>query len=126
MPSGTKPSGIGSGSMSPSENFIDPEDIPFGECRVSENSGKPRKRPIYALVWTHRRHRVYKTKARAQVKLKAWKRWYERQGWKVNSHATGYFAVSPDATLQGAAAKSTERHAISLHEYDRDTHERLK
>jgi len=48
--------------------------------------------------------------------LRAWKKWYERQGWKVTNHGTGYFATSP----QG------ERHSISLHEYDPESKERLK
>ena len=91
-----------------SQSWIDPEDIPFGD--------KPKRvKKTYALVWTWRAHRVYKTKGKAQAKLKVWKKWYERQGWKVHSHATGYFAAN----------KEGDRHAISLHEYDRETRERL-
>ena len=88
--------------------FLDPEDIPFGPPAK-------KKRPVYALCWTWRHHRVYKTKAQAQRKLRVWKRWYERQGWKVTNHPEGYFA-----------AKGSERHSISLHEYDKETRERLK
>lgn len=120
--------------------YTEPEDIPFGDAKFfatktlqqierqstqnEANLGpvsnidkgyKPRKRSIYALCWTWQKSRVYKTKAKAEVKKRAWKRWYERNGWKVTSHQTGYFAT-----------KGKEQHSISLHEYDRDTKERLK
>ena len=91
--------------------YIDADDIPFGEPVKTK-----RKRPIYELAWTWRKHRIYKTKAQAQVKLRVWKKWYERQGWKVYKVGEGYFANGPNG----------ERHAASIHEYDRDTKERVK
>jgi hypothetical protein len=93
--------------------YTEPDDIPFGDVEPSRG---PRKRPTYALVWTWRRRKVTKTKAAATSKMRTWKRWYERQGWKVTNHAEGYFARHP----------SGELHAITLHEYDAKTGERLK
>ena len=99
--------------------YLDPEDVPFGEGTESSSrlsSGKTtKKRPIYAVVWTPSKSRQVKTKALGTRKMRAWKRWYERQGWKVVNHATGYFARSP----------AGEMHAILLHEYDKETRERL-
>lgn len=99
--------------------YLSPEDIPFGTGEESPSrplSGKTtKKRPIYAVVWTWNQGRQVRTKALGTRKMRAWKRWYERQGWKVVNHASGYFARSPAGEL----------HAILLHEYDRDTHERL-
>lgn len=113
----------------PSPVYTKPEDIEFGdialavEAQHKTRSKKPRgdqtsrrsPRPIYALVWTWKAHKVCKTKARATRSMKAWKRWYERQGWKVVKLANGYLAV-----------KAGERHeVIALHEYDAATHQRL-
>jgi hypothetical protein len=89
--------------------YTDPEDIEFG-------GDKPkRKRPVYAVTWTWRQSRIHKTKRRCEQRLKVWKRWYERQGWKVYRLGSGYWAISP----------AGEKHAISLHEYDAASHKRL-
>jgi len=89
--------------------YTDPEDIEFG-------SESPKRRPkVYAVAWTWRQSRVHKTKKRCEQRLKVWKRWYERQGWKVYRMGSGFLAECPDG----------ERHAITLHEYDRETKERL-
>lgn len=89
--------------------FTDPEDLEFGDKR------KSRKRPIYALVTTWRQWCRVPTKREGEFWTKVWKAWYERQGWKVTSHPSGYFATSP----------AGEKVAITLHEYDAETHERL-
>ena len=86
--------------------YTDPEDLEFGPPK--------RRKKLYAVAWTWRKHRIVKTKKRGNEVLKVWKRWYERQGWTVRSHPTGYFAT-----------KNGERHAASLHEYDFETKERL-
>lgn len=113
-------------SCSPAPSvYTEPEDIEFGapDQMLPKPKKKPRgdqtsrrsPRPIYALVWTWKAHKVCKTKARATRSMKAWKRWYERQGWKVVKLANGYLAV-----------KAGERHeVIALHEYDAATHQRL-
>jgi len=89
--------------------YTDPEDIEFG-------SEIPKRRPkVYAVAWTWRQSRVHKTKKRCEQRLKVWKRWYERQGWKVYRMGSGFLAEGP----------AGERHAITLQEYDRETHERL-
>ena len=49
------------------------------------------------LVWTWRKGRRFPTKGAAMAKLKVWKRWYERQGWRViGNGAMGYIAYAPD------------------------------
>lgn len=74
--------------------YTDPEDIPFGKPKV-----------VYALAWTHDKARKFKTKAgkkkpweSVEPKLRAWKRWYERQGWTIYGAATGgwHIAKSPN------------------------------
>jgi hypothetical protein len=92
--------------------YTDPEDITFGNKEPTRAKRRPK---IYAVVWTWRKHRIVKTKKRGTEVLKVWKRWYERQGWKVTSCPSGYFAAN---------AKG-DRHAISLDEYDKETKERL-
>jgi hypothetical protein len=95
--------------------YTDPEDIEFGSVCGSGKQRSSRKRPIYAVAWTWRQHKIHKTKKRCEQRLKVWKRWYERQGWTVRRMGTGYWADGPDG----------EKHVILLHEYDRDTKERL-
>jgi hypothetical protein len=95
--------------------YTDPEDIEFGGVCRKGKQGSNRKRPVYAVAWTWRQYRVHKTKKRCEQRLKVWKRWYERKGWKVYRLGSGYWAIGP----------AGERHAISLHEYDKETHERL-
>ena len=95
--------------------YTDPEDIEFGSVCRKGKQGSNRKRPVYAVTWTWRQSRVHKTKKRCEQRLKVWKRWYERQGWKVYRLGSGYWAISP----------AGEKHAISLHEYDATSHERL-
>lgn len=49
------------------------------------------------LVWTWQKGRRFKTKGEAQAKLRVWKKWYERQGWRVVGNASsGYLAYAPD------------------------------
>ena len=73
-------------------------------------------RPIVAVVWTWKKHSVCKTKKRAHEKMRAWRKWYERQGWTVRGNATtGYIAYHDDH----------ERHACTIHHYDPLTRERL-
>lgn len=94
---------------SPGPVFTAPEDLEFG-------SAKPKRRKkLYYLIWTWQNSRPFKTKVKAQAKLKTWKRWYERQGWKVTKLGAGHLAESPDG----------QRHVVQLHEYDALTHERL-
>lgn len=101
--------------------YLHEDEIVFGEETkpadgvATEASLRARRKKIYALVWTFQKHRVYKTKTIASRKMRAWKLWKERQGWKVTKLAEGYMAV-----------RGSEREAISLHEYDRETKERLK
>jgi hypothetical protein len=95
--------------------YTDPEDIEFGGVCRKGKQGSNRKRPVYVVTWTWRQSRVHKTKKRCEQRLKVWKRWYERQGWKVYRLGSGYWAISP----------AGEKHAISLHEYDKETKERL-
>jgi len=103
------------GSIPPAGTvYTDPEDLEFGSVCGSGKQGPSRKRPIYAVAWTWRKHKIHKTKKRCEQRLKVWKRWYERQGWTVRRMGTGYWADGPDG----------EKHVISLHEYDRDTLER--
>jgi hypothetical protein len=99
----------------PTFGFTDPEDLEFGSVCGSGKQRSSRKRPIYAVAWTWRQHKIHKTKKRCEQRLKVWKRWYERQGWTVRRMGTGYWADGPDR----------EKHVISLHEYDRETKERL-
>lgn len=109
-PEATTKSDISPLNVGNTPSYTDPEDLEFG--RSVEQS--TRRKKTYALVWTWQNHRVFKTKGKAQAKMKTWKKWYERNGWKVTNHAAGYFA-----------AKGNERHAIALHEYDAVTLERL-
>ena len=105
------------GSIPPAGTvYTDPEDLEFG---------KPKARAkIYAVIWTGGNHRRCKTKDGAKDRrsatktIKTWLRWYERQGWKVTfgSQAAGWYI---------AANEKGDRHAISLHEYDRETGARL-
>ncbi len=66
--------------------YIDAEDIPFGDAPVR------RPKPLYALQWTRGRGSVHKTKKQATRRMRAWKNWKVRQGWKVINHPTGFFA----------------------------------
>ncbi len=88
--------------------YTDPEDIPFG---------KPKKsRPIYGLVATPKLATQTKTKAEAEFWMKVWRKWYELKGWTVyGAQGSGYYI----------ATQGDNRHAISLHEYDKETKERL-
>ena len=97
--------------------YTDPEDIPFGP--------EPRRKKVYAVVWTPGRHRRCKTKdgdkdrRSAMRTIRTWHRWYVRRGWRI-------IAGSQDAGWYIAAnEKKGDRVAISLHEYDRETKERL-
>ncbi len=97
------------GCDQPPPIYIDAEDIVFGE------EVKPkRKKPVYALVWTWRKHKLVKTKALGTRKMRAWKKWQERNGWKVTNHETGYFA-----------SRAGELQSMSLHSYDASTKERI-
>ena len=86
--------------------YTDPEDIPFG---------KPaRRKKIYAVAWSWRKHKIHKTKKRCEERLKVWKAWKERQGWTVIRMGSGYMGILGET-----------REVIQLHEYDRETKERL-
>jgi hypothetical protein len=102
-------SGDVQGQLIPLTVYTDPEEIEFGHPK--------KKRPVYALVWTWRQHRVYKTKAKATRAARAWKLWHERSGWKV---------VNIVGTVGYIARKGDGRESIVLHEYDRETNERLR
>jgi hypothetical protein len=103
------PTSYGDGPLT----FTAPDDIPFGEEPVASLAKKPR--PLYALVWTWKGSQVYKTKGMAQKCLMTWKKCYEARGWKVHKNgADSYIASLADL-----------RHAVSLHAYDTETHQRL-
>jgi hypothetical protein len=103
--------GLAASNGPPPVVYTDPEDIPFGD-----GAPTPRKRPLYALSWTWQGSMVYPTKRVATLCMSTWKKCYEARGWKVSNHAEGYFAAGPE----------NQRHSIALHEYDRDTLERIR
>jgi len=86
--------------------YTDPEDIPFGKPK--------RVKKTYAVAWSWRKHKIHKTKKRCEERLRVWKAWKERQGWTVMKFASGYLAFLGE-----------KREVIQLHEYDRETKERL-
>lgn len=43
-------------------------------------------------MWTNGAGKPVKTKKRGAEKMKVWRSWYERQGWKVRSMGEGYVA----------------------------------
>lgn len=64
-------------------------------------------RPIHAVRWTDSRARIVRTKKRGHELLMVWKKWKERQGWKVRGSAgSGYVAESPAGVLEAAALRS--------------------
>jgi hypothetical protein len=72
---------------------------------------------IYAVAWTWMKSRIVATKREGNDRMRVWKKWYERQGWKVlRSGPEAYIATHPD---------TGERHSIVFHEYDEETHERI-
>ena len=110
----TDPEATGKSDTNPASDgniplYTDPEDIPFG---------KPaRRKKIYAVAWSWRKHKIHKTKKRCEQRLRVWKAWKERQGWTVMKFASGYLAIAPQL--------GETREVIQLHEYDRETKERL-
>ena len=84
---------------------------------MSTNAKSSQPRPIYAVVWTWRKWRVTPTKKEAQRRQKIWKRWYERQGWKVAAWGEDTYVATSQAT--------GERHACLVHTYDRETRQRI-
>ena len=67
---------------------------------------------VLAVVWTAKKHRLVKTKKAGRELMMVWKKWYERQGWKVLPLAGGFAARHPDGE---------RRHAVGLHVYDIET-----
>jgi hypothetical protein len=75
------------------------------------------RKPIYAVLWTWRNHKIVPTKKAGREEMQRWKWGYEQQGWKVvTSGPDSYIATNPE---------TGERHAVAFHEYDPETHERL-
>lgn len=53
------------------------------------------------LAWTWRKTRRFGSKGEAERKLKVWKAWYERRGWRVTgSLKSGYVAYAPDYEVE--------------------------
>lgn len=96
--------------------WLDPSEIPFGDSRPLEtvSAPVPRAKKTYAVVWSWRKHRITKTKKRAQEKVKVWCAWKRRQGWNVYRVGEAYFAD-----------KDGLREAALVHTYDRETRERI-
>lgn len=97
--------------------WLDPSEIPFGDSRPLETVSAPvprRAKKTYAIVWSWRKHRITKTKKRAQEKVKVWCAWKRRQGWNVYRVGEAYFAD-----------KDGLREAALVHTYDRETRERI-
>lgn len=63
------------------------------------------KTPKYIVFWTWGMYRRVNTKKSGHRAMKAWKRWYERQGWTVYGGAQAG---------QMIAIKGNEKHAICL------------
>lgn len=87
-------------------------------------------RRIYAVVWTWKKHRVVKTKKRGMQAARAWKWWYERQGWRVRSLGQGlegYLAYAPDYSYEdwNDHGPDARVHVCSVHTYDAETKERI-
>ena len=82
--------------------YADPEDIPFGDPAPPPR--RKRSDTVVVLRWTWNKGRQFKTKKAAHLKMKVWRRWYERQGWTVKGYGEQMIATSP----------SGERHAITL------------
>lgn len=105
----------------PSPVYTKPEDIEFGAPPLGTRPDGSKIKRLYAVVWTWRSSKMFPSKSSkfpwksAEHRTHVWKRWYERQGWKVSSHQAGYFAAGPNG----------ERHVVLIHEYERDTHQRL-
>lgn len=86
-------------------------------------AGQARSGRIFAVSWHWRKHRIVKTKKEGDRVMRVWKRWYERQGWKVRSlgHGNdGYLAYAPDYGIEdwNRHGPDGKVHTISLHEYD--------
>lgn len=78
-------------------------------------------KPIYALVWQGG-WKKYANKKDAQARIREWAKEREAEGLeaRVLSNTTG-----PHAALARPGGDLLWRNAISLHEYDRETHERI-
>jgi hypothetical protein len=62
------------------------------------------------LLWTWRKGRRFETKGEAKKKLKVWKRWYERLGWRImGNESDGYIAYAPDFTSEDWRVPSERR-----------------
>ncbi len=89
------------------------------------------QRRQFVVCWTWKQHRRVKTKKRGNEVLKVWKRWYERQGWKVQSvygDTEGYIALAPgyeNVLHWNGPFPSDFLHSISLREYDPISKERI-
>ena len=113
----TDPEATGKSDTNPASDgniplYTDPEDIPFGKSVPF--SVRKRRPKIYAVAWSWRKHKIHKTKKRCEERLKVWKAWKERQGFTVIRMGSGYMGILGE-----------KREVIQLHEYDRETHERL-
>ena len=84
-------------------------------------------RSIYAVAWSWRRHKIVPTKKRGTEKMRAWKKWHERQGWTVRSYADGYLALAPDYQPEDwpRSGPDAKVRVIGLEEYDPVTKERI-
>jgi hypothetical protein len=66
------------------------------------------------VCWTLGKHRIVKTKKEADRVMKVWKDWHRKIGWTVR----GNLAYPPDDNVRALRA-------ITLHEYDSETRERV-
>lgn len=93
--------------------------------RVVDYAMLPQKGRFYAVSWTWRNFRLYRTKAAAERAMKNWKRWHERRGNDVDgSIARGYVAFAPGYE-RGNPRPGENVWACSVHTYDAEKHERV-
>lgn len=73
---------------------------------------------MIVLRWSLGRHRVVPTKKEGARLQKVWKRWKERQGWRVSGNATnGYRAYPPGFVNDGVIDNQVGVvHAVSVRE----------
>lgn len=62
-------------------------------------------KPILTFRWTDSRARIIPFKYKADEYAKVWKRWKERQGWRVRGASPNHIAESPDGVFEACALR---------------------
>lgn len=76
---------------------------------------------IYAVRWTLDKHKIVQTKKEGAEELRAWKTYYESQGWTVRGSGADHYIATPPGREPPFTVADDPRHAIRFCVYDEET-----